>query len=107
MATRMVSLYAWEECILEELDVKTRIHSSLKYADVCWAIPTDTSPNVDFHWVFGSGFQTGWLASFTAAVSLVRLQLNSCFIGPNNIMKIVVKVQLSSFQTLLLVCFLN
>ena len=107
VTTRIISLQTWEQCILEDLDVKTCIHPPFKIADVCWAIPADSSPNVDLHWVFGLGLQTGWLTCFTATESLVWLQLNSCLISPNNIMKIVVKVQLSPLQMFLLVYLSN
>ena len=65
---------AWsccKQCILEDLDVKVGIHPSLKYPNVCWAIPAASGPNVNHHCVFWVGLQTGWLACFAAAILLV------------------------------------
>lgn len=55
VATSMVSLQVWEQCILEDLDVKHGIHPSRKYANIRWVIPADSRPNVNLFLVFGAG----------------------------------------------------
>ena len=69
VTTRIISLQTWEQCILEDLDVKTHIHPPFKNADVCLAIPANSSPNM--------GTFTGCLArGFRQGGSLVLRQQN-------------------------------